>query len=272
MRKESYAEGIYNVVSSITLNLKMEPIILVDELTKQFGDFIAVDNLSFSIEKGEVLGLLGPNGAGKTTTVRLLTGLLRPTKGNAHIVGFDLSQIRYVKHQIGFLPESSNLYEELTVRQNLVFVAQLYGVPRDERVRRISELLQVMELEDRGDMLFRKLSKGLRRRVALAAALIHQPTILVLDEPTVGLDVFSRHQLHQIIGSLHEDGRSILLTTHYIEEAEAFCDHVLILNKGRRIAFDKPSVLIKQTSTSNLEEAFLKITGLPIEHMWKEKE
>ncbi len=249
----------------------MDPIIRVEELTKLFGHVVAVNGVSFSVRAGEVFGLLGPNGAGKTTVVRLLTGLLRPTRGTARIAGFDLSQIRLVKQQIGFLPEISNLYEELTVWRNLVFVAQLYGVPRSERRHRIGELLQLVGLEDRRDVLFRKLSKGLQRRAALAAALIHQPSILILDEPTVGLDVLSRRLLHQMIRSLHREGTTILLTTHYIEEAEALCDRVLILNQGQRVALDTPLELCQQTDVASLEDAFVQITGLPIESMLQEK-
>ncbi|MFX1475070.1 MAG: ABC transporter ATP-binding protein [Promethearchaeota archaeon] len=256
---------------SATAGVMMDPIIRVEALTKQFGHVAAVKAVTFSVQAGEVLGVLGPNGAGKTTMVHLLTGLLRPTQGTAHIAGIDLSQIRLVKQQIGLMPEISNLYEELSVWRNLVFVAQLYGVPRGERGHRIRAILHQVDLEDRRDMLFRRLSKGLQRRVVLAAALIHQPSILILDEPTVGLDVLSRRLLHQMIRSLHEAGTTILLMTHFIEEAETLCNRVLILNRGQQVALATPAELCQQTGASNLEDAFVTITGLPIESMLQEK-
>jgi ABC-2 type transport system ATP-binding protein len=212
---------------------------------------LAVDNLTFSIAPGEIFGLLGPNGAGKTTTIRLLTGLLRATGGKAQIAGFDLTRIRQAKHQIGVLPETSNLYEELSVWRNLNFVAQLYGVPRRNRPHRITDLLQVFEMADKRDVLFRHLSKGLQRRVALAAALIHDPPILIMDEPTVGLDVFIRRQLHSIIRQLHQVGKTILLTSHYIDEAEQLCDRVLILCQGRIVALDTPTALCKRVGAGS---------------------
>jgi len=222
----------------------LKPIIETLDLTKRFGRVTAVDHLSFQVEQGEIFGLLGPNGAGKTTTIRLLTGLLRPTSGTARVAGYSIhGQLRQVKQRVGVLQEISNLWEEMTVRGNLLFLARLYGVPRRERGRRVDQLISTFGLEDWQDTTFRALSRGLRRRTALAATLIHNPPILILDEPTTGLDVQSRRHLHQLIRQLREEGKTILLTTHYIEEAEELCDQLLLLHKGRRVAMGSPSAL-----------------------------
>jgi len=250
----------------------MENIIDVKNLTKQFGDFTAVDEISFKVRTGEVFGFLGPNGAGKTTTIRMLTGLSKPTGGKASILGFDInSQIVQIKKHIGVVPEISNLYDELSGFDNLLFMAQLYGVPRTQRRKRAEELLKTFRLYERKDSLFRIFSRGMKRALTIAAALIHNPEVLFLDEPTVGLDVVAARSLRNLISNLRRQGVTIFLTSHYLEEADLLCDRVAILVKGKILAIDTPQALKAKTNKKSLEEAFMKITGLEPEVLAIEK-
>jgi len=208
-------------------------------LTKRYGDLLAVDHVSFEVQAGEVFALLGPNGAGKTTTIRMLTGLTRPTAGQARVLGLELStEAARIKKRIGVVPERSNLYDELSAFDNLIFAMQLYGVPRGERKRRAEELLERFRLGDKRDVPFARLSRGMRRALTVAAALVHRPRLLFLDEPTAGLDVVSAHRLRALIGRLREEGVTIFLTTHYMEEAERLADRVALLVYGRIVALD----------------------------------
>ncbi|MBM3134244.1 MAG: ABC transporter ATP-binding protein [Chloroflexi bacterium] len=199
----------------------------------------AVDHISFTVPQGQVFGFLGPNGAGKTTTIRMLTGLARPTEGNASILGYDLAtEITRIKKAIGVVPETSNLYDELSARDNLIFMGQLYGVPRPERGQRADTLLRRFRLWEKRDTPFAQLSKGMKRALTVAAALVHQPQLLFLDEPTTGLDVMSARNLRQMIMDLRDTGVTVFLTTHYLEEAERLCDRIAILVKGHIVALD----------------------------------
>ncbi len=199
----------------------------------------AVDGIDFSVREGEVFGLLGPNGAGKTTTIRMLTGLSRPTSGRARVLGFDLaSDTARIKKRIGVVPETSNLYDELSALDNLVFSMQLYGVPRRERRLRGEELLSRFRLGDKRDVPFAKLSRGMKRALTIAAALAHRPPLVFLDEPTTGLDVMSARNLCRMIAGWREEGVTVFLTTHFLEEAERLCDRIAILVKGRIVALD----------------------------------
>ncbi|KYH39379.1 MAG: Daunorubicin/doxorubicin resistance ATP-binding protein DrrA [Candidatus Bathyarchaeota archaeon B23] len=218
--------------------------IVVEELTKYYGDLCAVDHVSFNVRRGEVFGYLGPNGAGKTTTIRMLSGLTRPSEGRALISGYDvLTEAVEVKRRVGVVPEVSNLYDELTVWENLKFISRLYHVPRAEREGRIRELLEMFSLWDRRGKRFRRLSRGLKRRVILAAALVHDPEVLFLDEPTTGLDVVSARGLRSLVRELRGMGKTIFLTTHYIEEADQLCDRIAIIVRGRITALDAPEGL-----------------------------
>uniref|UniRef100_A0A7C6EGB4 ATP-binding cassette domain-containing protein n=1 Tax=candidate division WOR-3 bacterium TaxID=2052148 RepID=A0A7C6EGB4_UNCW3 len=247
-------------------------IIQASDLTKCFGTFLAVDHINFAVEKGEVFGFLGPNGAGKTTTIRMLTGLSKPTTGKASILGFDIdSEIVKAKKHIGVVPEISNLYDELSAIDNLLFMAQLYGVPRRKRREKAEELLKIFRLYERKDSSFRTFSRGMKRALTIAAALIHNPEVLFLDEPTVGLDVVAARSLRNLISNLHQQGITIFLTTHYLEEADLLCDRVAIVVKGRILAIDTPQVLKAKTDKKSLEEAFMKITGLEPEVLAIEK-
>ena len=224
--------------------MSKEIVIQALDLTKFYGQILAVDHVNFEVEKGEIFGFLGPNGAGKTTTIRILTGLSKPTDGTAYVLGFDISsEIVKAKRYIGVVPEMSNLYDELSAMDNLLFMAQLYGVPRTQRGKRAEELLRTFGLYERKDGLFRTFSRGMKRALVIAAALIHSPEILFLDEPTVGLDVVAARSLRYLIGNLRQQGITIFLTTHYLEEADLLCGHVAILVGGRIVKTDSPRVL-----------------------------
>lgn len=199
----------------------------------------AVDHLDLVVPEGEIFGFLGPNGAGKTTTIRMLTGLARPTSGSARILGLDLcADMTRIKKCIGVVPEVSNLYDELTAFDNLMFSMQLYGVPRAERRSRAEELLARFRLSDKRDTPFARLSRGMKRALTIAAALVHRPALIFLDEPTTGLDVMSARNLRAMIAELRDEGITVFLTTHYLEEAERLCDHIALIVGGRIVAQD----------------------------------
>jgi len=246
----------------------------IRNLSKTYKDNIkAVSNISFDVPKGIIFGFLGPNGAGKTTTIKMLTGLIQPTEGTATIQGKNIrTQIVEIKKKIGVVTEDSNLYDELSVFDNLRFVAQLYGLTQDNRDRRIAELLKNFDLESKRQAKFSTLSKGMKRKVIIAAALIHSPQVLFLDEPTTGLDVLSARSLRAMIKELKTLGVTIFLTTHYIEEAEQLCDQIAILVNGSIKTVETPKNLIATTKCKNLEEAFIEITGLKEEIMLIDKE
>jgi ABC-2 type transport system ATP-binding protein len=223
----------------------MNDIIQANQLTKIYpamrgqASLCAVDRADFTVRSGEVFGFLGPNGAGKTTTIRMLTGLTRPTSGNACILDFDLlKDVTRIKKHMGVVPEASNLYDELTAFDNLIFNMQLYGVPHRERKARAEELLDLFHLTEKRDTPFAKLSRGMKRALTIAAALAHRPPLIFLDEPTTGLDVMSARGLRQMIAGLRQQGVTIFLTTHYLEEAERLCDRVAIIVKGHIVALD----------------------------------
>ena len=247
-------------------------IIEVSGLTKHYNDFLAVDHINFAVKEGEIFGFLGPNGAGKTTTIKMLTGLARPNEGSAIINNKDIiRQTVEAKKTIGVVTEDSNLYDELTVADNLEFTGQLYDVAGSERESRIKKLLSVLGLESKRDVKFAKLSKGMKRKVTIAAALVHSPSVLFLDEPTTGLDVLSARVLHMMIRELNQKGVTIFLTTHYIEEADRLCDTVAIIVGGKIKEIAAPEEFKLKTESKNLEEAFIEITGMKEEIMLAEK-
>jgi ABC-2 type transport system ATP-binding protein len=215
----------------------------VHDLTKHYRQgggkppLCAVDGISFAVHPGEVFGFLGPNGAGKTTTIRMLTGLTGPTAGSGQVLGLDiLKDMARIKKRIGVVPETSNLYDELSAYDNLVFDMQLYGMPRSEWKAQADDLLQRFRLNEKRDAPFAKLSRGMKRALTIAAALAHRPALLFLDEPTTGLDVMAARQLRQMIAGLRDQGVTVFLTTHYLEEAERLCDRIAVIVKGRIVA------------------------------------
>lgn len=213
----------------------------VNDLTKQYGEFTAVKDISFRAEPGQVTGFLGPNGAGKTTTMRMLTGFMPPTSGQAVVAGYDVFENSMeVRRRVGYLPESVPLYRDMTALDFLKYVAEIRGVPR--RGEKAKEVLQRVGLTDRANSLIRALSKGMRQRVGLAQALIHDPEVLILDEPTIGLDPFQVLELRDLIGELRNN-HTVLFSTHILSEAEQVCDKLVIIQQGKIVAQGAPSEL-----------------------------
>lgn len=226
----------------------VEEVILAEGLTRRFGNFLAVDHISFGIQRGEVVGYLGPNGSGKTTTIRMLLGLLRPTEGKARVLGFDAQhESEQVRARSGYMSQKFALYHDLTVGENLTFYAGVYGI-RDRS--RIEATLELVELKGQERQRVSELSVGWRQRLALATAIVHQPQLLFLDEPTSGVDPVARRAFWDLIYTLVERGVTALVTTHYMDEAE-YCGRVGIMRDGRLLALDAPSSL-KQTALPGL--------------------
>ena len=217
--------------------------VTVERLTRRFGAFTAVDQVSFEVARGEVFGFLGPNGAGKTTTIKMLTGLLQPTSGRGTVAGFDLGrETESVKRSIGYMSQSFSLYGDLTVEENIAFCAGLYGVPRARRAGRRDWVLEMAGLKDHRGRLTQELSLGWKQRLALGTAVLHEPPVLFLDEPTSGVDPISRRDFWDLIYALAAHGTTVFVSTHYMEEAE-YCHRLALMNRGRIIALDRPAVL-----------------------------
>ncbi|HKI95999.1 MAG TPA: ATP-binding cassette domain-containing protein [Gemmatimonadales bacterium] len=229
----------------------------VREITKKFGDFTAVDAISFDVAHGEIFGLLGPNGAGKSTLIRMLTTLLRPTSGTAVVGGFDVvTQANEVRRTIGVIPQALTSDLDLTVEENLLIYAKLYGVPRERRKTLIRELLEAVELSQWADKPVKFLSGGMRRRVEIARGLVHEPRILFLDEPTTGLDPVSRTSVWEMLRAIKaQHDLTVLLTTHYMDEADRLCDRVAIVDHGHLLALDSPIKLKAATPGENTLDA-----------------
>jgi len=214
-------------------------VIRVENLTKYYGKRLAVDNISFNVEGGEVVGFLGPNGAGKTTTMRILTGFLAPTQGEVWVAGYDMSKHSLeARQRIGYFPEVMPLYSDMTVRSYLDFLARLRGLDRNRMKTRIEEVVDICHLEKYVDVLIGKLSKGFRQRVGVAQAIIHEPEVLILDEPTIGIDPIQVAVTRQLIKELGKE-RTILLSTHILSEVSVTCERVIIINEGRIVVEDR---------------------------------
>lgn len=216
----------------------------IRNLTKYYGSLCAVNDLSLSVDN-EIFALLGPNGSGKTTTVMMLTTLLKPSCGSARICGYDIiNEDKQVRKKMSYVPQDMAVDAKLTGRENILFFAKLYGIRNP--VEKAEEVLKIMELSERADDLVKTYSGGMRRRLELAQALVHQPEVLFLDEPTIGLDVAARKKIWEHIAKLRDSGMTIFVTTHYMDEADRYCDRVAIINKGRIVAIDTPSSLKSQ--------------------------
>lgn len=241
-------------------------IIEVKNLTKKFGNFTAVNDISFNVEEGKIFAFLGPNGAGKTTTIKMLTTLLDPTHGEVKINNFNLKNQRDdVRRSFGIVFQDPSLDDELTAYENMDFHAILYGEPKSTRGGRIEELLKLVDLWDRKKDLVKTFSGGMKRRLEIARALIHTPKIIFLDEPTVGLDPQTRNHIWSYVVNLSKkEGVTVFLTTHYMEEADKMADNVVVIDHGKIIGSGTPEELKKNTGTNSLEEAFLKLTGSQI--------
>jgi ABC-2 type transport system ATP-binding protein len=218
----------------------------VSQLSKRYGEVVAVNDISFQVSNGELFGFLGPNGAGKTTTINILTGLARLDTGKVNIGGIDCTRNpKAAQHLIGIVPDESNLYPELSGFDNLCFCASLYGMRRSERQKRARDLLEMFGLADAADRKFAGYSRGMKRKLTFAAGIIHKPPILFLDEPTTGIDVASARQVRQIIAGLHRQGTAVFLTTHYIEEAERLCERIAFIVSGRIVRTDRTADLLQ---------------------------
>ena len=225
--------------------------IVVDALSKKFGQFQAVDEISFEVQRGEVVGFLGPNGAGKSTTMKMLTCYLPPTSGNAEVNGFSInSQRLQVQEQIGYLPESAPSYNEMQVEEFLSFIGEVRGYTGSELRRRVGRVLELTSLQEARKQIIDTLSKGFRQRTCLAQALIHDPPVLILDEPTDGLDPNQKHEVRELIRRMSEE-RTILVSTHILEEVEAVCTRALIISEGRLVGLGTPDELLSQSIYRN---------------------
>lgn len=223
-------------------------VIAVEGLTRLFGEFVAVDRLTFRVQAGEVVGYLGPNGSGKTTTIRMLLGLLRPSAGTGQVLGYDIArQAEIIRQQVGYMSQKFALYHDLTVWENLQFYAGVYGVADRQR---IEEVLELVGLNKQANLMAGELSVGWRQRLALGTAVVHRPRLLFLDEPTSGVDPLARRAFWDLIYELVAGGVTALVTTHYMDEAE-YCGRIGIMNRGRLLAFDTPAVLKQSILSGN---------------------
>lgn len=252
----------------------MEYAIEISGLTKKFGDFIAVDHLDLKVYKGEIFGLLGPNGAGKTTTIRMLCGLMAPTEGSIKILGYNIPEQRNEAiRKIGYMAQRFSLYEDLTVYENMEFYGKLYGLKGSLLRERILKLLDFLELSEFKDRLAGKLSGGMKQRLALGVALIHNPSLLILDEPTAGVDPSLRRAFWNYFRNLNKEGTTILVTTHYMDEAEN-CDRIGLMSKGKLIAIGSPRELKRKAFGGDVIELKIKgdINSLPLKILETRKE
>lgn len=247
------------------------PAIEMIDLCKDFGSFRAVDHLSLTVQQGEIFGLLGPNGSGKTTTINMISGLSVPSKGEVRVMGYDVRhQAREVRRLLGAIPQETALYEELTAWDNMDFHADLFGVARHEKKERIVRLLELVQLLDRKASRVSTFSGGMKRRLAIARALLHDPLLIYLDEPTLGVDVQARRAIWDYCLSLRDQGKTVLITTNYLEEAQALCERLAIIDHGKLITVDTPDHLkqtfggtILELETAQLFENVERIKELP---------
>jgi ABC-2 type transport system ATP-binding protein len=240
-----------------------DAIVEVSHLTKKFGNFTAVNDVSFSVKQGQIFAFLGPNGAGKSTTIKMLTTLLKPTSGDIQLNGFDaLKEKDGARKSFGIVFQDQSLDDELTAYENMEFHAVLYGISKEKRQKGIKELLTLVELWDRKDSTVKTFSGGMKRRLEIARGLLHRPKIFFLDEPTQGLDPQTRNHIWHYIKNLSEhEGITIFFTTHYLEEAQEYAQQIAIMDHGSILTMGTLSDLLKATGKKNLEDAFLKLTG-----------
>lgn len=239
--------------------MKKEGIIQVENLTKKFGDFTAVDNISFQVGKGEVFGFLGANGAGKTTAMKMLIGISKPTSGQAQVAGFDVkSHAEDVKKNIGYMSQRFSLYNDLTIRENITFFGGIYGLKKSAIKTKSQNLIDELDLHDEADKLVGSLPLGWKQKVAFSVSLLHDPQIIFLDEPTGGVDPITRRQFWEMIYREAHKGKTIFVTTHYMDEAE-YCDRVSIMVAGKIEALDTPKNLKEHYNVASMNQVFLKL-------------
>ena len=236
-----------------------ENIIIVKDLVKKFGSFVANDHLTFDVKKGEIFGFLGANGAGKTTTIRILCGLSYPTSGSMNVAGFDIyTQREKIKRNIGYMSQKFSLYDDLTVFENIRFYAAIYGVSKKEIEHRSAMLMKKLAMEEARNKLIRDIPQGWKQKLAFSVSIIHDPRIVFLDEPTGGVDPITRRQFWEMIFEAARNGITIFVTTHYMDEAE-YCDRVSIMTDGRIAALDTPDNLKRQFNAPSMNDVFVKL-------------
>lgn len=245
-----------------TTQMRTIPAIEILNLRKEYKDVVAVNDLSLKINKGEIFGLLGPNGAGKTTTINMMNGLLKPTSGEVYIAGYDIKKdLNKIKQMIGVCPQQASSYKFLTGRENIELFGKLYNIKKNKLKERTAQMLKMADFVEESKRKVKGYSGGMLRKLNVLMALIGDPEIVFLDEPTVGMDPRARRNMWSFISSLKSQNKTVLLTTHYIEEAEALSDNVAIIDYGDLIALGKPKQLMEQYEAKNLEEVFLELTG-----------
>jgi len=237
--------------------------IYVEDLEKRFGRFVAVDRISFSVKRGEILGFLGPNGAGKSTTIRMLCGIISPTSGYGRVAGHDIfSEAEEIKHSIGYMSQKFSLYEDLTPFENIRFYLGIYNLPSEQWEERIEWVLDMTQLQDVRHRITRELPPGWRQRLALGCALLHRPAILFLDEPTSGVDPITRQNFWEFIDHLAQDGMTVFVTTHYMDEARN-CQRIIMINEGKIVATGSPSEIIcdmfPEQPDADLNDVFIQL-------------
>ena len=240
-------------------NMNQEKIISVQNLTKTFGSFTAVNSISFDVNKGEIFGFLGANGAGKTTAMKMLIGISKPTSGEAVVAGFDVkTQSEMVKKSIGYMSQKFSMYDDLTIKENITFFGGIYGLSRIQIKEKTAELINKLELDEIADKLVGALPLGWKQKLSFSVALLHEPKIVFLDEPTGGVDPITRRQFWEMIYAEANKGTTIFVTTHYMDEAE-YCDRVSIMVEGSIAALDSPKNLKKQYKVASMNDVFLKL-------------
>ena len=238
----------------------MVPAITADKLTKKFGDFTAVNQITFEVQKGEIFGFLGANGAGETTAMRMLNGLSRPTSGQASVAGFDVyRETEKIKKHIGYMSQKFSLYEDLTVRENIQFYGGIYGLPGREIRHQIKELIGGLGMQEYANTLVKAIPLGWKQKLSFSIAIMHRPEIVFLDEPTGGVDPITRRQFWEMIYKAASEGMTIFVTTHYMDESE-YCGRVSIIVDGRIAALDTPRALKEQFGASSMNDVFLQLT------------
>jgi ABC-2 type transport system ATP-binding protein len=239
--------------------MENDKVITAKDLTKRFGNFIAVDKISFDVRKGEIFGFLGANGAGKTTAMRMLCGLSLPTSGQATVAGYDVyRETEQIKRRIGYMSQKFSLYEDLTVFENIRFYAGIYGLNKQQISQKSTSLLSQLQLEGQRDTLVRSLPLGWKQKLAFSIAIVHDPAIVFLDEPTGGVDPITRREFWSLIYEASDRGITIFVTTHYMDEAE-YCHRVSIMVDGRIEALDSPAALMKSNEAASMDEVFLRL-------------